>query len=62
MTMKLFGFTTDEQNAAEFAFGAYVIDGGTPSYIQEGTKLDGDKYVFASYNGIVAYVNDKESE
>ncbi len=62
MTMKLFGFKTDEQKAAEFAFGAYVIDGGTPSYIQEGTKLDGDKYVFASYNGIAAYVNGKESE
>lgn len=58
MTMKLTGFDTDAQKAAEFAFGAYVIAGNKASYIQEGEKLDGDKYVFVSYNGL--YSNDEE--
>ncbi len=52
MSIKLYGFDTDAQKAAKFAFGAYVIDGTKTAYIQEGTKLDGDKYVFTSYNEV----------
>ncbi len=52
MSIKIFGFETDAQKAAEFAFGAYVIDGKNAAYIQEGEKLDGDKYVFTSYNQV----------
>ena len=52
MTMKLTGFDTDAQKSAEFAFGAYVIDGKNTAYIQEGEKLDSDKYVFTSYNQV----------
>ena len=52
MSIKIFGFNTDAQKAAEFAFGAYVIDGKNTAYIQEGEKLAGDKYVFTSYNKV----------
>ena len=52
MSIKIFGFETDAQKSAEFAFGAYVIDGKNTAYIQEGEKLDGDKYVFTSYNQV----------
>ena len=48
------GFDTDAQKSAEFAFGAYVIAGNKASYIQEGEKLDGDKYVFVSFNSVKA--------
>ncbi len=58
MSIKIFGFNTDAQKAAQFAFGAYVIDGKNTAYIQEGEKLDGDKYVFTSYN----QVKGKEEE
>jgi hypothetical protein len=52
MSIKIFGFETDAQKSAEFAFGAYVIDGKNTAYIQEGDKLEGDKYVFTSYNQV----------
>ena len=53
MRIKLFGFDTDAQKAAKFTFGAYVVDGESISYIQEGVPTEGDKYVFTSYNEIV---------
>jgi hypothetical protein len=59
MTMKLTGFDTDAQKSAEFAFGAYVIAGNKASYIQEGEKLDGDKYVFVSFNSTSASTDEE---
>ncbi len=59
MSMKLTGFYTDAQKSAEFAFGAYVIAGNKASYIQEGEKLDGDKYVFVSFNSTSASTDEE---
>ncbi|MBQ4107823.1 MAG: leucine-rich repeat domain-containing protein, partial [Clostridia bacterium] len=61
MTMKLTGFTTDAQKALEFAFGAYVLGGEAPAFVQAGEKAEGDKYVFTSFNDIVAIVNESNS-
>ena len=58
MTIKINGFDTDAQKAAEFAYGAYVIDGSSVGYIQDGTPAEGDKYVFTSYNAV--YSSDEE--
>ena len=58
ISVKVYGFTTDEQKAAKLAIGAYVIvDDGAEldiSYIQEKAPADGDAYYFASYNELVA--------
>ncbi|MBO5378906.1 MAG: leucine-rich repeat protein [Clostridia bacterium] len=61
MTMKLTGFTTDAQKALEFAFGAYVLGSEAPSLVQTGEKAEGDKYVFTSFNNIIAIVNGSDS-
>ena len=61
MTMKLTGFTTDTQKALEFAFGAYVLGGEAPAFVQAGEKAEGDKYVFTSFNDIGATVNGSNS-
>ena len=54
--MKLSGFT-DAQKDKGFAMGAYVqieVEGNsTYSYIQLGDVIDGVKYAFVTYNGLV---------
>ncbi len=53
--IKIIGFT-DEQKDIKLAIGAYVevIDSKTTeySYLQAGTKAEGEKYCFVSYNDI----------
>ena len=57
MTVKLFGFETDELKATKFAVGAYVeaisTEGKEISYLQSGKVAEGDKYAFVSYNDVV---------
>ena len=57
MTVKLFGFETDELKATKFAVGAYVeaisTEGEEISYLQSGKVADGEKYAFVSYNDVV---------
>ena len=61
--LKITGFK-DEQKDIKLALGAYVyvIDGDTTeySYIQYGTPNEGEKYVFHSFNDIVAICAAKE--
>ena len=61
--LKVTGFTDDKKDT-KLALGAYVyvIDGDTIeySYIQYGTPNEGEKYVFNSFNEIVAICAAKE--
>ena len=54
--LKMFGFDTDVQKAAEFAMGVYVItekDGAKGvSYVQNEMPLEGEKYYYVSYNSV----------
>ena len=57
--LKIVGFN-DSQKSIELAMGAYVSvtdENGTEySYMQHGTKAEGESYVFITYNGVK---NDK---
>ena len=55
--LKIRGFETDEQRNAKLALGAYVLIDGEYSYIQVGTPKENDKYVFTSFNEILAQAN-----
>ncbi len=49
--MKITGFETEAQRAAEISFGAYVIDkNGKVSYLQAGEPTDGNKFSYVTYN------------
>ena len=58
--LRLYGFEGTQKDA-KVAIGAYVSvkdENGTEySYIQEGTKAEGDKYYFASYNEMLATIS-----
>lgn len=62
-SVKIVGFG-ENQKDTQFAFGAYVIaeKNGTKEigYMQEGTKKENDRYVFTSFNEVVAFVKSKE--
>lgn len=62
-SVKIVGFG-ENQKDTQFAFGAYVIaeKNGTKEigYMQEGTKKENDRYVFTSFNEVVALVKSKE--
>ena len=53
--LKIVGFK-DDQKALKLAMGAYVLDNGKYSYLQEGTPNKGEKYCFTTYNSIVGEV------
>ena len=49
--MKITGFETEAQRAAEISFGAYVIDkNGKVSYLQAGEPTDINKFSYVTYN------------
>lgn len=57
LNLKMMGFDTEESKSAKFAIGAYLettLDGSKEySYLQAGTKENGAKYAFISYNDFV---------
>ncbi len=49
--IRVVGFALDKAYmSAQFALGAYVIEGDKVSYLQEGTPTEGDTYFYTSYN------------
>ncbi len=61
--IKIVGFT-DEYKDSKFAMGTYVIttcgEDIEYSYIQSGTPIENEKYVFTSYNEVVNAETEKE--
>ncbi|MBQ7761564.1 MAG: leucine-rich repeat protein [Clostridia bacterium] len=48
--IRVIGFETDVHKEAQLALGAYVIDGGKVTYLQEGTPAENQIYCYTSYN------------
>ncbi len=48
--IRIVGFETDEHRNAQLALGAYVIENGKVTYLQEGTPAEGNTYCYTSYN------------
>ncbi len=51
--IRVTGFETDEHRNAQLALGAYVIENGKVTYLQEGTPAEGNTYCYTSYNAQV---------
>ena len=53
--IRITGFETDGQKDVQLALGAYVIENGKVSYLQEGKPADGQLYTYVSFNSLASY-------
>jgi len=55
-SMKVTGFSTEEQMNAKLCLGAYIVEeNGDVSYLQAGEAIDGCNFLYTTYN--LAYAN-----
>jgi len=59
-SMKVTGFSTEEQMNAKLCLGAYIVEeNGDVSYLQAGEAIDGCNFLYTTYNLAYANSNNK---